>query len=513
MKLRSIVLVNLLAVVTLLTSAQQPTGQTIGKERLHDVPTPGVLLPLRTEPAELRIEPPDTNVPSPDVWELDPNTGAYYRRGELLVQFKNNATTTQRTLALQRSGTSRAGRSLPQNWELVSVDPTADLQRTIDQLTRNDAVAQVAKNYRVTTKQVRPNDEAFSLQWNFDAINVPYAWQINPGARNDVTVAVIDTGLNIVSDTIAFSSPLVGQVALRFAAVPDLVTDARITSPRDFVYGDNLPFDLVGHGTHVAGTIAEQTNNNIGATGIAYNVKLMPLKVLSGPWDDVLAPNNPGSTAAVLADAIRYAADNGAKIINMSLGGEGPLPTVRDAIQYAIGKGVFVSMAGGNEAEDGNPTGYPAAYAPDIVGAMAVGAVNRALHRADYSTFKSYIEICAPGGETVSSVDYQNGVTQVGYLATDDLSFISPSQAFALLRSGFRPRFDRFELRPFQGTSMAAPHVAGVAALLYSQGIKNPATIERAIKQFAIKIDARADECGAGLVDARRALRGLGLAR
>ncbi len=501
-----------LAAIALLASVQQPTGQTVGKERLHDVPTPGVLQSLRTEPAELPIEPPDSNVPAPDFWELDPETGAYFRRGELLVKFKNGATTTQRTLALQRSGTTRAGRSLPQNWELVSLDQTSNLSRSIDSLTRNDTVAQVARNYRVTTKQVRPNDEAFPLQWNFDAINVPYAWQINPGARNDITVAVIDTGLNPVSDTVVFSSPFVGQVALRFATAPDLVTDGRIVSPHDFLYGDNLPFDLVGHGTHVAGTIAEQTNNNIGATGIAYNVKLMPLKVIPSPWDIIFVPNAGGNIAAV-AEAVKYAADNGAKIINMSLGGPGPAPVVRDAIQYAVGKGAFVAIAAGNEAEDGNPTGYPAAYAAEIVGAMAVGAVNRTLHRASYSTFKSYVEICAPGGETVTSIDYQNGVTQVSYLAGDDLSFISPGQALSLLRSGFRPRFDRFELRVFEGTSMATPHISGVAALLYSQGIKNPATIERAIKQFATSIDARPDECGAGLVDARRALRGLGLAR
>ncbi len=513
MKLRFATVVSLLATVALLAFAQQPAGQVVGKQRLHEVPTPAVLESLRTEPAELPIEPPVTNVPSSDLWEFDPAVGEYFRRGELLVQFKNNATTTQRTLALQRSGAARAGRSLAKNWELVTVDP-ADVTRTIDLLSRNDSVIEVAKNYRVTKQQVRPNDEGFQLQWNFDAINVPYAWQINPGSRNDVVVAVIDTGLNIVSDTVVFSSPLTGQLALRFAAVPDLVSDNRIASPHDFLYGDNLPFDLDGHGTHVANTIAEQTNNNIGATGIAYNVKVMPLKVLLSPWDFIfaVAPAS-GSNIALVADAVKYAADNGAKIINMSLGGLGPAPTVRDAIQYAVGKGAFVAMAAGNEGDDGNPTTYPAAYASDIVGAMAVGAVNRSLHRTSYSTFKSYVEICAPGGETVSSVDYQNGITQITYSAADDLSFISPNQALALLRSGFRPRFDRFELRPFEGTSMATPHIAGVAALLYSQGIKNPATIERVIKQFAMSIDARPDECGAGLVDARRALRGLGLAR
>ena len=167
--------------------------------------------------------------------EIDRATGASYRRGELLVRFKDGLPAEARVQALQRSRTSRMLRTLPENWELVALDRGTSLTQTIDALTRSGVVEQVSLNYRVTTQQARPNDEDYRLQWNFDAINMPSAWQINPGARNDVTVAVVDTGLNTINDTLVYSSPIVGQVSVRFSMVPDLVTDARITNAFDFV--------------------------------------------------------------------------------------------------------------------------------------------------------------------------------------------------------------------------------------------------------------------------------------
>ena len=109
--------------------------------------------------------------------------------------------------------------------------------------------------------------------------------------------------------------------------------------------------------------------------------------------------------------------------------------------------------------------------------------------------------------------DYEHGITQVSYDDNFTLTYLTPLQMFTALRLGIRPTFDRFVMLPLEGTSMATPHVSGVAALLYAQGIRDPRAIEQAIVRFARKIDARADECGAGLVDPRRALRGLGLGR
>jgi serine protease len=518
---RLLAVVVLAGATGLLAVAQQPTVpiDAARKERLSDPGTPGVLLPLRTEAVERPVldgSIDTTTLPVlPDIWETDPATGARYRRGQLLVRYRHAASASARALALQRSGSARiATMPLPDNWELVAVPESASLADTAAALMRTGAADQVSLNYEVKTLQVRPNDERYSIQWNFDAIGMPFAWQINPGGRNDVIVAVIDTGLNTASGTYAFRHPLGGTVPLRFGSVPDLVADGRIVSPFDFIYNDTTPLDLVGHGTHVAGTIAQQTNNNVGVAGIAYNVKIMPLKVLPGVWEFVFGIPPVAGTTGGIAGAIRYAADHDAKVINLSLGADGPTPTVRDAIQYAVGKGAFVAIAAGNSAEDGNGIGYPAAYAPDIQGVMAVGAVNRSLKRARYSTFHDYVEICAPGGEVVANMDFERGVTQVTYDEASTLALsLDPSTALRFFLLGFRPVFDRFELAPYQGTSMATPHISGVAALLYSQGIRNPAAIEQAIKRFATPLGLRADECGAGLVDARRTLRGLGLGR
>ena len=502
------------------TTAQQPAPpiDVLRKERLSDPGSPGVLLPLRTTPIELpaldgAVDP--ATIPAlSDIWDVDPSTGARYRRGQLLVHFRNASNATARAQALQVSGASRiATMPLPDNWELVAVPDNALVTETSSTLMRTGVADQVSLNYEIREKQVRPNDEGYRLQWNFDAINMPLAWQINPGGRNDVIVAVVDSGLNTTNGTFAYPSPLGGTVSIRFSTTPDLYADGRIVSPRDFIYNDNSPVDLDGHGTHVAGTIAQQTNNNIGVAGIAYNVKLMPVKVLPGSWDVVFTRGAASGTYAIVASGIRHAADNDAKIINLSLGGSAPGPVVRDAIQYAVGKGAFVAMAAGNEAEDGNPLGYPAAYGTEISGAMTVGAVNRSLKHATYSSFHPYVEICAPGGELTTSADFEHGVTQITYDPISTLSDFDPPDLLRFFIAGFRPTFDRFAPEPFQGTSMAAPHVSGVAALLYSQGIRNPAAIEQAIKKFATPISATKDECGAGLVDPRRALRGLGLGR
>ena len=194
---------------------------------------------------------------------------------------------------------------------------------------------------------------------------------------------------------------------------PDL-EGTTFVSPHDFIWDDDLPVDLDGHGTHVTGTIAQRTGNDLGVAGMAFNVAIMPVKVLSGPWDEALGAPNTG-TSATLAEALHYAADNGAKVINLSLGGEGESEAERDAINYAISKGRVILAAAGNDGDIGSPPSFPAAFATEIQGLLAVAALDFNLQRAPYSNSNDYVEISAPGGDTLADLNgdgFGDGVLQ-----------------------------------------------------------------------------------------------------
>jgi serine protease len=301
--------------------------------------------------------------------------------------------------------------------------------------------------------------------------------------------------------------PALGQVDVPFAVAPDLGGD-RFVSPRDFIWDDNLPLDLAGHGTHVAGTIGQLSNNGMGVAGMASNVRIMPVKVIDTEWDFIFDSPFIGTDDTV-ARGIRYAADNGAKVINLSLGRDGdPAPAIRSAVEYAVSHGAFVVVAGGNDALEGNSPERYADFAPQIDGMVSVAATGPDRRRSVYSTIGSYIELAAPGG------DFSRGGALGGILQqTLDLDLVEtwagPVSRYAA------PRFDAFAYFYFEGSSMATAHVSGLAALLASQGITDPKAIEAILKQSATDLGAsgRDDEYGYGLVNARAALRGLGLAR
>jgi serine protease len=236
-------------------------------------------------------------------------------------------------------------------------------------------------------------------------------------------------------------------------------------------------------------------------------VKLMPVKVVDNEWDFIFDSPFIGTDDTV-ARGLRYAADNGAKVINLSLGRDGAAaPAVQSAVQYAVSHGAFVSVAGGNEGTANVPERY-AEFAPQIDGMVSVAATGPNRQRASYSTVASHIEIAAPGG------DFSRNVAADGILQqTIDLdlteSFAGPVSRYSA------PRFDVFDYFFFEGTSMAAAHVSGLAALLVSQGVTDPAAIEAILKQSATDLGApgRDNEYGYGLINARAALRGMGLAR
>jgi serine protease len=268
-----------------------------------------------------------------------------------------------------------------------------------------------------------------------------------------------------------------------------------------------VPLDLDGHGTHVAGTIAQATNNSVGVAGMAFNVRIMPVKVIDSLWDLIFGAPTRG-TDDVVARGVRYAVDNGAKVLNMSIGRSGPpAPAVQEALAYAVSRGVFVSIAAGNSFLDGNPVERLAELAPMFEGAVSVAAIGRDRQRAFYSTTGPYVEIAAPGGNLRQGTDA--GILQ----QTFDFDVV---ETYLRGPQGYRaPRFDSFAYEFFQGTSMAAPHVSGFAALLIQQGITRPAAIEAAMKRYATDLGpaGRDNEYGVGLINPRASLRGMGLVR
>lgn len=298
----------------------------------------------------------------------------------------------------------------------------------------------IEPNYIYNTFEV-PNDPDYGKQWNLRSINIESAWDETKGSG--VTVAVIDTGI----------SP-----------IPDL-KDTKFVKGYDFVNDKIEAYDDAGHGTHVAGTIAQSTNNNYGVAGIAYEASLMPLKVLGASG---------GGTVADIAEAIRYAADNQADVINMSLGGAGESQLLEDAINYAHSKGVLIIAAAGNSNQ--NSASYPARY-PHVVGVAALDSVGI---KAPYSNFGAGVDIAAPGG----------------------------SEAGKILQETINPETGESIFEGYQGTSMAAPHVAGVAALVKAAGIKEPDEILNVLKQSsrAVKEDPL-NHFGAGHLDAAAAVK------
>jgi serine protease len=497
--------------ITTTTAQQADRGRGI-KEIVSDISAPGIDRGLR-----------DADVPRPARTSsarrvLGGGAGVEYLRDSLIVRFKpGTLPAAQRALLAQVDATPGPQLSNA-DFEIVTLaggDP-ADVARRLSQ----QADVEYAQPRYLVHPLFVPTDPIYARQWNFPQIDMERAWDINRGASSDVIVAVVDSGIAFRGGTLRYTGvavqfeqngpvfPALGPVDITFAAASDLGTD-RYVAPRDFIWGDNLPFDLAGHGTHVAGTIGQLTNNGMGVAGMAFNVRLMPVKVLDSEWDFIF--NSPFiGTDDTVARGIRYAVDNGARIINLSLGSEGTstAPVVRSAMEYAVSHGAFVAVAGGNDGEGRNIPEPLAEIAAQIDGVVAVAATGPDRRRAVYSTVASSIEVAAPGG------DFSRGGATAGILQqTLDLDLV---ETYAGGVARYRaPRFDAFAYYYFEGTSMATAHVSGLAALLMSQGITSPAAIEAILKQSATDLGTpgRDNEFGYGLINARAALRGMGVAR
>ncbi|WP_395143797.1 S8 family peptidase, partial [Armatimonas sp.] len=317
-----------------------------------------------------------------------------------------------------------------------TIDPTVETTTMADPTVHEELTLTLNADEPSGT---RPNDPLYDKQWNFRMIDTEGAWERTRG--KGAVVAVIDTGVTKARD----------------------FKQTTFTAGYNFVSKTTNADDDHGHGTHVAGTIAESTNNNEGVAGIAFEATIMPLKVLSAEGS---------GTSADIADAIRFAADKGANIINMSLGSMYPSDVIHEACKYARKKGVTIVCAAGNSFKEG--VGYPAAF-PECIAVSSVGPSGKL---SKFSSWGKQVALAAPGGDMIDSKDPKDGILQnTVYQGQDDY--------FA-----------------FQGTSMASPHVAGAAALAYSQGTKDPAKIKDLLQKTASKPkENNVKKYGAGILN------------
>jgi serine protease len=388
-----------------------------------------------------------------------------WAKKEIVVKFKSNVSQKSVKQINKRHRTSVLSTSKFAGFKRIKVSAGKTPRQMVEEYSHEPDVKYAELNYYAYALFV-PNDPYYSAQWHFNdsyaGINIESAWDITTGEPN-VIIAVLDTG-------IAYENHK------GFELAPDL-SDTLFVAGYNFVKGNEHANDDDGHGTHVTGTLAQSTNNNEGTAGIAFNCSIMPVKVLSrrgvGSYTDI-------------ADGIYFAADNGADIINLSLGGASDSITLRNAVAYAYNQGVTIICAAGNEFEEGNLPSYPAAYDDYCI---AVGATRYDLSRAYYSNTGSYLDLVAPGGDLTvdqNADGYVDGILQ---------------QTF-----GSNPKDWSYWF--YMGTSMAAPHVSGIAALLVSAGVTEPDAIREALEVTAIDLgpsdwDA---EYGWGFVDAYAAL-------
>ncbi len=373
---------------------------------------------------------------------------------EMIIVFEKNTAKKEREKLIKNNGASFKKHLSSLNAVLAEVpSDNAKFRRGLE---RSGKIRYMEPNYKLyAAESIVPNDRYYDKQWGLDMIDLNYGWNQETGDRS-IRIAVIDTGVD--------------------ADHPDLSGRIDIENAYNFTIDEMK--DNYGHGTHVAGIIAALTDNNQGVAGVSWAGEILPVKALE---------DDGGGSNFSVADAILYAAglhkeiDNPepVDIINLSLGGGGYSQLLEDAVNQAAEKGIVLVAAAGNNSYGIN---YPAAYENVI----AVGAVNSSGSRASYSNTGSQLDFMAPGG------DSSNGILSTFPVDLGDL------------------------YKYMQGTSMAAPHVAGMTALLLSlepsfdkNSISTTELVRERLQQTAVHpgISEFSSEYGYGLVNANFALR------
>lgn len=374
-----------------------------------------------------------------------PTSSSIIEQGEIdpsaiIVKYKNGSVTTEKlntvAKAISKTGAKISTLNEKLGFALVKLGDRKEYFNALSQLTKNPEIEYAEPNYLAHITQT-PNDPYYNQQWGPQDIKANLAWdKVSSAQRAGVTIAILDTGIN--------------------ANHEDL--QASIVPGYNFIDNNNNPVDGHGHGTHVAGIAAAITNNGKGIAGVAGGAKIMPIKVMND--------SGSGDYASII-NGIKYAADHGAQVISMSLGGPGYSQAMQDAVNYAISRGASVVAASGN-------SNSAVAFPGNCDGVITVGAVGSNNQRASFSNYGPEMDVVAPGVNIISS--YKGNANS--YTA-------------------------------MSGTSMATPFVAGVTALVKAA---NPnltsAQVTQIIDQAATDLGTAGFDnyYGYGLVNADKAV-------